>query len=267
MDTDKVDAGDTWLEGDPYELYVGRWSRQLAPRFLAWLDAGPSRRWLDVGCGTGALASSIVATCSPASVAAVDPSEGFLATARRRLGDAVAIHAAPAGRLPLEANSVDATVSGLVLNFIPDPDQALAEMMRVTTEGGTIAAYVWDYAQKMEMMRVFWDAATDLDPGAASLDEGVRFPLCRPERLSALFARAGLRNVAVDALEIATPFADFDAYWHPFEGGQGPAPTYLTSLDDAARRRLREHACERLRAHPGGASALVARAWCVRGTV
>ena len=258
---------DTWLEGDPYELYVGRWSRQLAPRFLAWLNIPPSRRWLDVGCGTGALTSAIVASCSPTSVTGVEPSEGFLAKARQQLGHAVSLHAAPANRIPLENDSVDATVSGLVLNFVPDAPEALAEMVRVTVEGGTVAAYVWDYAEKMEMMRVFWDAATELDPNVASLDEGLRFPLCQPAALSRLFAGAGLREVETCAIEVPTPFADFDAYWRPFEGGQGPAPTYLASLSETARGRLREQVRARLSVRPGGPATLVARAWCARGIV
>jgi hypothetical protein len=140
-------------------------------------------------------------------------------------------------------------------------------MVRVTVAGGTISAYVWDYADKMEMMRVFWDAATELDPAVASLDEGVRFPLCHPAALSRLFTGAGLREVETAAIEIPTPFADFDAYWRPFEGGQGPAPTYLASLSEPARGRLREQARARLSARPGGPTALVARAWCARGIV
>lgn len=258
---------DNWREGDPYEQYVGRWSRQLAPRFLDWLNIASSRRWLDVGCGTGALASAIVASCSPASVCGVEPSEGFLARARQRLGGAVSLHAGSAGRIPLESDSIDVTVSGLVLNFVPDAPQALAEMVRVTVDNGTVAAYVWDYAEKMEMMRVFWDAAKELDPDAASLDEGLRFPLCQPAELSGLFERAGLRDVKTTAVEIPTPFADFDAYWRPFDGGQGPAPSYLASLSDVARGRLREHLRTRLSHRPGGPAALVARAWGVRGIV
>jgi len=258
-------ASDTWAQGDPYEQYVGRWSRQVAPLFLAWLDLPAGLHWLDVGCGTGALSATILEHAAPASVVGVEPSQGFLDKAQQQLGGEVQLHLGSAAALPLEAASVNATVSGLVLNFVPDCDRALAEMARVTTPGGTIAAYVWDYADKMQLMRVFWDAAVELDAAAAPLDEGARFPLCRPAALHALFSGAGLRQVEVTALDIATRFDHFDDYWRPFLGGQGPAPGYAMSLPEAARERLRERIQQKLPTRVGGSIDLVARVWAVRG--
>ena len=258
---------DTWERGDPYEQYVGRWSRQIAPRFLSWLNVGAGRRWLDVGCGTGALSAAILDACAPASVAGVEPSEGFLAKAGQALGDRVALRRGSATDIPLGERSVDVTVSGLVLNFLPDARAALAEMARVTEAGGTIAAYVWDYAGKMELMRHFWDAAVTLDAGAAQHDEGLRFPVCRPAALADLFTSAGLKGTQTTAIEIATPFTSFDDYWQPFLGGQGPAPAYAMSLGEAARSRLRDHLRARLPAQPDGSITLTARAWAVRGKV
>jgi SAM-dependent methyltransferase len=258
---------DTWLSGNPYERYVGRWSRLVAPRFLSWLGVPTARRWLDVGCGTGALSSAIVQTCAPASVLGIDPSEGFLDRAREQLAGRAVFQRAAASEIPLDGAAVDATVSALVLNFVPDGLAALREMARVTAAGGTVGAYVWDYAGKMDLMRLFWDAAVELDPGASKLDEGLRFPLCRPEPLSELFTRAGLQEVAVSGIEIDTRFVDFDDYWQPFLGGQGPAPTYAMSLDDAARTRLRDRIRSRMPLAPDGSAALVARAWAVRGSV
>src|SRR5262249_43538109 len=133
--------------------------------------------------------------------------------------------------------------------------------------GGAIAAYVWDYAGKMELMRIFWDAAVALDPGATRLDEGGRFPLCRPGGLKALFSGAGLSDGRPHALRLGPPFPDFDDYWRPFEGGQGPAPAYAMSLDERARARLRERIRERIPASTDGAIALTARAWAIRGVV
>ena len=144
--------GSPWQGGDAYERFMGRWSRRLVPHFLDWVDVPPARRWLDVGCGTGALAETILARCAPASVAGVDPSDGFLATARARLPATVALHHAPAQALPLADASVDATVASLVLNFVPDSAAALREMARVTAPGGRVAACVWDYAQRMQML-------------------------------------------------------------------------------------------------------------------
>ena len=204
--------------------------------------------------------------CSPSSVAGVEPSEGFLKPRRRISRNRGALHQGSATAIPLGDASVDVVVSGLVLNFVPDPRAALVEMARVTA-GGTIAAYVWDYAGRMELMRYFWDAAVELDPDAAKLDEGARFPGCRPEALDKLFAGAGLNAMETTAIDLPTPFANFDDYWQPFLGGQGPAPAYAMSLDDAARARLRERIRTRLPMNSDGSIPLIARAWAIRATV
>ena len=258
-------APDLWQHGDPYERYVGRWSRRVAPLFLDWLDQPAGLRWLDVGCGTGALAEAIDACCSPAALIGVDPSEGFLAAARGRLGARASLLVGEAGSLPLPDASVDTVVSGLVLNFVPDAASALDEMARVTRDEGTTAAYVWDYAERMDLMRFFWDAAAELDPAAVRLDEGSRFPLCDPSALAELFEAGAYTEVATTAIEVPTVFADFDDYWMPFLGGQGPAPAYALSLDAAARDALRARLRERLPFARDGSIALTARAWAVRG--
>jgi len=258
---------DTWERGDPYERYVGRWSRAVAPKFLSWLGIPAGKRWLDVGCGTGALAAAILDQCAPAAVTAVEPSAGFRETAMRNLAGRASVQGAGAAKLPLADRAVDVVVSGLVLNFIPELPAALREMERVAAAGGTVAAYVWDYAGKMELMRAFWDAAAELDAGAAALDEGKRFPLCRPEALEQALAGAGLRGIAVSPLDVATRFSSFDDYWQPFLGGQGPAPSYAMSLAEPARVKLREALRARLPAAADGSIALVARAWAVRGAV
>jgi SAM-dependent methyltransferase len=262
-----IRVSDSWERGSPYERYVGRWSRQVAPEFLSWLGIPPSRKWLDVGCGTGALCAAIIDRCAPASVAGVEPSSGFLKTAADNLAGRAAIHQGGATAIPLTDGSVDVVVSGLVLNFVPDQRAALAEMARVAGKDGTIAAYVWDYAGKMELMRFFWDAAVELNADATSLDEGVRFPLCHPEALSKLFVGAGLKGIEVKSIDIPTPFANFDDYWQPFLGGQGPAPAYAMSLEETARARLRDRLRERIPTAANGAILLTARAWAIRATV
>jgi SAM-dependent methyltransferase len=258
---------DTWERVDPYESYVGRWSRRVAPKFLAWLEIPAGQRWLDVGCGTGALCAAIVDHCAPSSVIGIEPSEGFLKTARENLAGRASIQPGSATVIPLDDGAVDVVVSGLVLNFIPDPHAALTEMVRVAASGATVGAYVWDYAGKMELMRYFWDAAVELDRDAVRLDEGTRFPLCRPEALMELVTSAGLDRAAVTAIDIPTPFASFEDYWRPFLGGQGPAPAYAMSLDDGARTLLRERLRSSIPVQPDGSLALSARAWAVRGTV
>jgi SAM-dependent methyltransferase len=258
---------DRWQGGDAYERYMGRWSRQLAPRFLRWVDAPLGRRWLDVGCGTGALSAAIFERCGPASVIGVDPSEGFLATARSRLPAQAVLHRAGAERLPLADAAVEVAVSALVLNFVPDVAAALREMTRVTADGGRVSACVWDYAGTMDMIRRYWDAAAQLGLLAAGQDEGERFPICHPDALSDAFAAAGLQSVQATAIDIETRFDDFDDYWQPFLGGQGPAPQHAMALDEAARDRLRDHLRDGLPVRADGTIVLAARAWAARGDV
>jgi SAM-dependent methyltransferase len=260
-------ASDRWERGDPYERYIGRWSRAVAPRFLDWLQLPAGGRWVDVGCGTGALANAILEHGAPAAVTGVEPSPGFLATARRRLGARATVVEGNATSLSLPDGAADVVVSALVLNFLPDPAAGVREMSRVACAGATIAAYVWDYAEGMQLIRFFWDAAVELDPRARPSDEAVRFPLCRPDALERLFTDAGLRDVATAAIEIATPFADFDDVWEPFLGGQGPAPAYLMALAEADRVRVRERLRARLPVRADGSIALGARAWAVRATL
>ncbi|NJP32881.1 methyltransferase domain-containing protein [Micromonospora sp. HSS6-12] len=246
---------------------MGRWSRRVAEEFVGWLDRPAGLRWLDVGCGTGALTSTVLAVADPARVTGVDPSDGFLAHARSTVDDArAAFQVGDARSLPIPDRDVDVVVSGLALNFVPEPGRAVAEFARVLRPGGVAAAYVWDYAEGMQMMRHFWDAVAVLDPAAAELDEGPRFPVCRPERLAALWTDTGLRDVSVRAVEVPTVFADFDDYWQPFLGGQGAAPTYVTSLTEADRTELADLLATRLPAEPDGSIRLTARAWAVRGT-
>lgn len=259
-------AHDVWAVGDAYEGYVGRWSRRVADGFVRWLDLPAGGRWLDVGCGTGALTAAVLATADPAGVVGVDTSEGFIASARARVDDPrSAFRVGDARSLPLPDGGFDAVVSGLALNFVPDPGQAVGEFARVAVPGGAVAAYVWDYAEGMAMMRYFWDAAADVDPAAAELDEARRFPLCKPEPLAGLWAAAGLAAVTVRAIEVPTVFAGFDDYWRPFLGGQGPAPGYAMALPEPRRDALRDLLRERLPAGPDGSIPLTARAWAVRG--
>ena len=256
---------DRWTDGSAYEIYVGRWSRQIGKKFLTWLEPTEDSRWLDLGCGTGALTSQILTHCSPQSVVGIEPSEAFLAVAKQQLNDTRAEFRQGSGDpLPAKDSEVGWAVSGLVLNFIGDQSRALRELMRAVTPGGTIAAYVWDYAGHVQFMRYFWDAAVALNPAASDKDEGIRFPICRPKPLQTLFEAAGLRNVAVEAIDIPTPFQDFDDYWTPFLSGIGPAPGYCASLDETSRDRLKQRLQETLPID--GMILLAARAWAVKGT-
>jgi len=257
---------DVWASGDAYEPYVGRWSRLVARQFVTWLGVPENKEWLDVGSGTGALCEVILAIASPRHVTGVDPSDGFVSFARHKVTDGrTTFQVGDAQKLLLADGSFDATVSGLVINFIPDQEKAVNEMKRVTRPRGVIGAYVWDYAGEMQLMRHFWNAAVALDPNAAPLDEGRRFPVCSPEPLAALFRKAGLAEVNTRSIDVPTIFRNFDDYWTPFLGGQAPAPGYCMSLSEDGRVALRDHIRANLPIKSDGSIHLIARAWAVRG--
>ena len=189
---------------------MGRWSRLVATEFLQWLSVPAGSTWLDVGCGTGILSRTILESANPAKVRGIDRASGFISFAENHILDPRAAFAVGTVEpRTLGSDAFDAVVSGLVLNFLPNGDQAVTEMRRVTSPGGVIAAYVWDYAGKMELLRYFWDAAAVLDSEAAVLDEGKRFPLCNPERLRDLFVAWGLNKVDVRSIDVQTHFVDF----------------------------------------------------------
>jgi SAM-dependent methyltransferase len=259
-------SSDQWTSGNAYEYYMGRWSRPLARAFLEWLRTSPGATFLDVGCGTGALTSAICELSQPASVLACDPAEPFVEYARKHIADARASFVVGgAGALPARDGGFDRVVSGLVLNFVQDPKQAVIDMRERLAPNGVVAAYVWDYASGLEFLRHFWNEAAASDPRAAALDEGARFPLCQAPALRSLFESAGLARVETSALVIPTNFSDFDDFWQPFLGGTGPAPTYVGSLAPGERDSLRERLARRLPPARDGGIELRAQAWAVRG--
>jgi SAM-dependent methyltransferase len=256
---------DSWSSGQSYESYVGRWSRLVAAEFLAWLDAPPDRRWLDVGCGTGALTETVLGDRAPSAIVGVEPSAAFREHASQHVRDRRATFlGGGAEALPADDDSFDVVLSGLVLNFVPDRVAGLREMRRVARPGGIVAAYVWDYPGEMQLLGSFWDAAVALDPAARPLHEGVRFEFCRPDPLRALFTDAGLSDVEVRSVVVPVDLAGFDDYWTPFLRGTGPAPAYAMSLSEADRTPLREALRSRLPTGADGSIHLSARAWAVR---
>src|SRR4029453_17268243 len=230
------------------------------------LSVPTDKDWLDVGGGTGALTEGILETATPHAVRGVDASAGFIEDAKARIANSPpSLEIGDAQSLPVDSAIFDVAVAALVLNFVPEPSAAVEEMTRAVRPGGVVAIYVWDYAGKMELMRYFWDAAVALDPAAFSLDEGRRFSICAPKPLSELFAQAGRRAGEGGPIDVPTRFRDFDDYWSPFLGGQGPAPSYAMSLTEERRAALRERIRAGLPVEADGSIDLMARAWAVRG--
>ncbi|WP_309136786.1 class I SAM-dependent methyltransferase [Streptomyces sp. CG 926] len=239
----------------------------MARRFVSLLDAAPGGSWRDIGCGTGAVTQAVLDLAEPETVVGIDPSPGYVQYARRTVTDPRAHFAlADAVNLPFADATASVAVSGLVLNFVPDPPRAAAEMVRAVRPGGLVAAYVWDFEEGgMETIRAFWDAASALDPDARALDEAVRFPLCGRAPMRELLVGAGLEGVEVDAIGVPTRFSGFDDFWQPFLGGQGPAPAYVASLPQERRAELRERLRSTLPRAADGSIELRARAWAARG--
>ena len=237
----------------------------MAEEFVAWLAPQPGRRWLDVGCGTGALTQAILKRSAPATVIGVDPLEPFIARASAALTDPRASFSlGSADDTGLPDGAADVVVAGLVLNFVPDVAAALAEWRRVLAPGGVVGAYVWDYVRGMGFIRRFWDAAVAVDPGAAALDQGGQAGISAAGRLEAAFRAAGFVTVEAGVIAIPTVFTDFDDLWLPFLGGTGGAPGYVATLDVVHRDAIREQLRRSIAAEPDGSIHFEARAWTVR---
>jgi len=261
---------DTALFGDsnPYERFMGRWSRRLATQFVKFAGVRECDSILDVGCGIGSLALAIADAFPSAGVTGIDPSAAFVRHAqtkaqsrqlRFQVGDAQALEFADA--------TFDKVLSQLVLNFVADREKAVREMLRVTRPGGVVAAAVWDYGDGMRMLRVFWDEAVALDPPLAARDEG-NMPLCKRGELAALWRATGFEHVEDQPIVIDLSFSSFEDYWSPFLGGQGPAGGYVASLPEPRRSALEAKLRERLlSSRKDGPFVLQARAWAVKGIV
>lgn len=251
-----------------YERFMGRWSRLLAPGYIAFAGVKNGDRVLDVGTGTGSLASAVEASVSSSEIVGVDPSEGFVSYAKKNAkSDRTHFEIGDAQALKFKDASFDSTMALLVMNFVPDHNKAINEMRRVTRPRGVVSACVWDYNEGMQMLRFFWDEAVALDPAIEPKDER-HMKLSREGQLGELWKKAGLINVEERPLVIDQAYASFNDYWGSFEKGAGPGGAYVVSLPQERRQRLEDRMRKRLLGdRQDGAFTLKARAWCVRGEV
>ena len=248
------------VAAEAYDRFMGRYSRLLSPQLADLAGVRGGQRVLDVGCGPGALTAELVRRLGPASVAAVDPSEPFVAAARAR-HPGVEVQQASAERLPFPDQVFDAVLAQLVVHFMADPITGLAEMARVTRPGGVVAACVWDHAGGQGPLSVFWRAARELDP---DVHDESHLAGARVGHLAELFEAAGLREIEEATLSSSLEHQSFDEWWEPFTGGVGPAGSYVAGLDADREAELREH-CRALL--PVAPFTLTARAWAARGFV
>jgi SAM-dependent methyltransferase len=251
-----------------YERFMGRWSRLLAPPFIAFAGVKNGDRVLDVGTGTGSVASAVEAGMPASQIVGVDPSPAFIAYAQKAAkSDRVQFQVGDAQALTFKAGSFDHALALLVMNFVPDENKAIVEMRRVTRPQGFVSACVWDYDAGMQMLRFFWDEAVALDPAVEPRDER-HMKLSRQGQLGELWKKAGLINIKEEPLVIDQAYASFDDYWDSFTRGAGPGGAYVVSLSEDRRRQLEARMRKRLLGdRQDGAFTLKAKAWCVRGEV
>jgi SAM-dependent methyltransferase len=243
-----------------YDRFMGRYSIPLAPLFADHAGIAGAMTVVDVGCGPGALTAELVQRAGADAVTAVDPSEPFVEAARER-NPGVRVERAPAERLPFANATFDAALAQLVVHFMADPVAGLREMARVCSEGGVVAACVWDHAGGRGPVSVFWDAARSLDQDVA--DES-QLAGARGGHLTELLGEAGLRDIHESALEVTVGHESFESWWEPYELGVGPAGDHVAHLAPEEREMLRERCRSLLPAAP---FALTARAWSARGVV
>ena len=249
-----------------YERFMGRWSRLLAPAFIAFAGVKNGDRVLDVGTGTGSVAAAVEASMPASEIVGIDPSEGFIAYAQKNAkSNRVRFEVGDAQALKLKDASFDNVLASLVMNFIPDHNKAIAEMRRVTRPQGMVSACVWDYDAGMQMLRFFWDEAIALDPAIEPKDER-HMKLSRQGQLGKLWQSAALINIKEAPLEIDQAYASFDDYWDSFTRGAGPGGAFVVALSEDRRRQLEARMRKRLLGdRQDGPFTLKARAWCVRG--
>jgi SAM-dependent methyltransferase len=251
-----------------YERFMGRWSRLLAPTFIAFAGVRNGDRVLDVGTGTGSVASTAEASMPMSQIVGIDPSPAFVAYAQKNAKSTRAQYeVGDAQALKFKAGSFDHTLALLVMNFIPDEHKAIAEMRRVTRPQGSVSACVWDYDAGMQMLRFFWDEAIALDPAIEPKDER-HMKLSREGQLGDLWRRAGLISIKEEPLVIDQAYSSFNDYWDSFTRGAGPGGAYVVSLSEDRRQQLEARMRKRLLGdRQDGPFTLKAKAWCVRGEV
>lgn len=257
-------------DGDGYERQMGRWSRRLAPLFVAFAGIARARCVLDVGCGTGSLSFCLAGNPEIESIHGLDFSPAYIEHAMNRSRDPrLAFQVGDACALPFPDASCDHTLSMLALQFVPQAGRAAREMHRVTRRGGTVAAATWDSRGGLVAHRMVFDTAALLVPGGQQRRaRAYTGPLSRPGELARLWHDTGLADVAQDMLTIRMDFASFDDFWAPAEGKDGPIAEYVGGLDAAARTKLRDAvALAYLDGETDGPRSYAATAWVVKGRV
>jgi len=260
---------DLWTDGVLYENYTGRWSRLIADKFIDWLEVKHAHfnSCIDMGCGTGALSEALLANGVCTSLTCLDRSPDYLSFVKQRiLSSGVEFVTDDVQNTSLATGAYSLVVSGLVVNFVDSPEKMLREMRRLGRSGGVLGLYIWDFADGMEPIRKFWDAAHKCKaPGVNEFDAGIRFPICQRDNLLQSVIEAGWLKPKVAPIEIDARFKNFNDYWIPFLSGQGTGPAFAVSLTDEMREEVRKTLMSLVTDSPDEPFTLRARAWAVKG--
>ncbi len=262
-------TNDFWSDGELYERYTGRWSRLIANEFIAWLGIEGSRleNCIDMGCGTGALSEALLANAVCESLTCFDLSPAYLSLAKKRIqSKEVEFLLGDGQNTLLPSGKYCGVVSGLAVNFVESPEKMLSEMRRLGRSGATLGLYIWDFADGMKPIRMFWDAAHECRaPDVEELDSANLFPICQRENLLESISEAGWLEPEVAPVEIDARFENFDDYWTPFLSGQGTAPAFAVGLGEEVREKVRQTLCAMVTHDSNEPFVLRTSAWGAKG--
>ncbi|GJF33238.1 hypothetical protein KNE206_59380 [Kitasatospora sp. NE20-6] len=225
------------------------------------VGAGPGTRLLEVGCGTGRLAA--LACGRGAATTATDAVPEMVA---------LAAAAAPAARveqavlpgLPHPDGVFDAAVGAFVLNHVPDPPAAAADLHRVLAPGGRTALACWDTLARNRAQGVVFDAVRAVGGTPPTLPGPPPFArYASADGLAGLLEDAGFRHVRVDHARW-THRADPAGWWRDVLAGTVLTAALVEGRPPGETERIRQ---EYLRlAAPYAADGFPVAALVVTGT-
>jgi SAM-dependent methyltransferase len=221
-----------------YEHFMGRWSQRLAGPFLDFAGVQSGDRVLDVGCGTGVITAALAER--GCTVVGVDASEPYLDGARRnRPHPNIVYELGDARRMRYADASFDACVSVLAIDVIPEVDQVVGEMRRVTRSGGVVASGVVDFWGGFSAADLVLDTASVIDEGMSTLrDQRKARPLVWANGQAEIWRRTGLVNVVEVPIVISFDYTSFEDYWSSFSTGPGPLGQCVEALPAELRAEL-----------------------------
>lgn len=255
-----------WDNTQGYEMYIGRWSKLISSDFVSWLNPKSKLKWLEIGCGAGALTKVIAGRCSPSYLLAVDKSDNYLEEAKKSINSSNNISFLNADLNSYSFNEeFHHITSGLVLNFLPGVRELLKPIMNNLKSRGQLSSFVWDYGGHYQPMRHFWDAAKEVIAGAETFDAGRRFSICTKEKLTRLFEELNLYDVQCTTIEKIATFENFDDYWLPIASAQGSVTEFMSTLTETERDELKENLKRRLPIALNSEIKLIISALAVKG--